>query len=329
MTDLAEPLPGIAVVPGARPARGYLLYLGAATLFAINGTIAKSMILAGIGPSHLSQLRVTGAFLLMLGALALTRRETIRLRRRELPMLAVYGIVGIAVTQFLYFVSIERLPIGLALLIEFTSPIIVALWFRFGLGQPTRPSVWAGLVMALVGLAIVAEVWQGFTLDVIGVTAALGGAATLAVYYVTAEAQVRGPGGRDPVSLTMWGMGMAALAWAVIQPWWWFPTDALGGTVDGFAGSLPALPIWGLVAWMVVMGTVVPFSLVVLSMRHLQASQASTMGMTEPIIATAVAWVALGEVLTPVQLAGSAIVLAGIFLAERSRGAPTRGSPPR
>lgn len=319
MTDLAEPLPGVAVAPGARPARGYLLYLGAATLFAINGTVAKSIILAGVSPSHLSQLRVTGAFLVMLVALALTRRDTIRLRRAELPMLAVYGILGIATTQFLYFVSIERLPIGLALLIEFTSPIIVALWFRFGLGHPTRPAVWVGLVMALTGLAIVAEVWQGFTLDVIGVTAAFGAAAALALYYVTAEAQVRGPGGRDPVSLTMWGMGMAAIAWAVIQPWWLFPTDALGGAVEGLAGTLPALPIWGLATWLVVLGTVVPFSLVVLSMRHLRASQASAMGMTEPIIATFIAWVALGEVLTPVQLAGSAIVLGGIFLAERSR----------
>jgi threonine/homoserine efflux transporter RhtA len=143
VTDLAEPLPGIAVGPRARPARGYLLYLGAATLFAINGTVAKSIILAGVSPSHLSQLRVTGAFLVMLVALALVRRDTIRLRRAELPMLAVYGILGIATTQFLYFVSIERLPIGLALLIEFTSPIIVALWFRFGLRQPPA-AVWWG-----------------------------------------------------------------------------------------------------------------------------------------------------------------------------------------
>jgi drug/metabolite transporter (DMT)-like permease len=319
VTDVAEPLPGIDVGPRPNPGRGYLLYLVAATLFAINGTVAKSIMLTGIEPSRLSQLRVTAAFLVMLGALALTRPGTIRLRRAELPLLAVYGILGIATTQFLYFVSITRLPVGLALLIEFTSPIMVALWFHFGLRQATRRAVWAGLVLALTGLAIVAEVWQGFSLDVIGVTASFGAAASLAVYYVTAERQLHAARPRDPVSLTMWGMGMAALAWAVIQPWWWYPFGALGGSVDVMGAGIPAMPVWGLAAWMVVMGTVVPFSLVVLSMRHLRSSQASAMGMTEPIIATFVAWIALGEVLTPMQLAGSAIVLSGIFLAERNR----------
>ncbi len=72
-------------------------------------------------------------------------------------------------------------------------------------------------------------------------------------------------------------------------------------------------------AWVIVMGTVAPFSLVVISKQHLRASQASVVGMTEPIIATFIAWVALGEVLTPVQLAGSAIVLGGVLLAERNR----------
>jgi len=319
VTDLAEPLPGVAVAPRAQPARGYALYLAAATLFAINGTVAKSIILAGLESARLSQLRVTAAFVVMLVALALTRPRTVRLRRAELPLLAVYGILGVATTQFLYFVAIERMPIGLALLIEFTAPIMVALWFHLVLRHPTRRPVWAGLVLALAGLAIVAEVWQGLRLDAIGVTAAFGAAAALALYYVTADTQVRGPRARDPVSLTMWGMGMAALAWAVVQPWWWFPFDALGGSVSSLGAGVPAVPVWGLATWMVVLGTVAPFSLVVLSMRHLRASQASTVGMTEPIIATAIAWAVLGEALTPAQLAGSAIVLTGVLLAERNR----------
>jgi drug/metabolite transporter (DMT)-like permease len=99
---------------------------------------------AGVEPVRLSQLRVTAAFAVMVVALALTRPGTLRLRRAELPLLAVYGILGVATTQFLYFVAIERLPIGLALLIEFTAPIMVALWFHFGLRHPTRPPCGSG-----------------------------------------------------------------------------------------------------------------------------------------------------------------------------------------
>jgi drug/metabolite transporter (DMT)-like permease len=316
VTDLAEPLPGVAPAPRARPARGYVLYVIAATLFALNGTVAKTILLAGVDATRLSELRVTGAFVVLLAFVALTRPAALRLRRGEVPLLLVYGILGIAATQSLYFLSIERLSIGVSLLIEFTAPLMVALWFRFALRHVTRPAVWLGLVLALTGLAVVAEVWQGFTLDPLGAAAAVGAAVALAIYFVTADMQVRGPYGRDPVSLTMWGMGAAALFWAVVQPWWTFPWSS-------FAGSAPmgglVLPIWPLAGYVVLLGTVVPFSLVVLSMQHLRASQASVVGMTEPIIATAIAWLALGEVLSPVQLAGAVVVLGGILLAELNR----------
>ncbi len=319
MTDLAEPLPGVAAAPRVRPARGYLLYLVAATLFALNGTVAKTAMLGGVDATRLSQLRTTGAFLILLAFVALANRPALRLRRGEVPLLLVFGILGVAATQALYFVSITRLPIGVSLLIEFTAPLMVAVWFRFALHQPTRPAVWVGLAMALSGLAVVAQVWAGFTLDPLGVATAVAAAAALALYYVTADMQVRGPHRRDPVSLTMWGMGAAALFWAVVEPWWTFPWSTFTGTttVGGAGGAEASIAL--LTGYVVLLGTVVPFSLVVLSMQHLRASQASVVGMTEPIIATAIAWVALGEVLTPAQLVGAAIVLGGILLAELNR----------
>jgi drug/metabolite transporter (DMT)-like permease len=319
VTDLAEPLPGIAVSTRSRPWRGYALYLVAAFLFALNGTVAKTVMANGVDVWRLSQLRATGAFLVLLAFVALTHGAALRLRLREVPLLAAYGVFGVAATQALYFLSITRLPISITLLIEFTSPLAIALWFRFGLHHPTKPAVWVGLVMAVAGLAMVAQIWEGFTLDALGVAAALGAMLALVVYFLSADAQVRGPHARDPVSLTMWGMGAAALFWAVLQSWWTFPWASLGGTalVEGTGSAAWPMPL--LVGYVVVLGTVVPFSLVVLSMQHLRASQASVVGMTEPIMATAMAWVLLGEVLTPAQLAGAAIVLGGILLAELNR----------
>jgi drug/metabolite transporter (DMT)-like permease len=319
VTDLAEPLPGVAPAKTRHAPTGYLLYLGAALLFAINGTVAKSLLLAGFEASTLSQLRATVAFLILFAFVALTRPAALRLRRAEIPMLLVYGIVGIALTQFLYFAAIARLPIGITLLIEFTAPLFIAAWFRIAWDHPTKPIVWMALGTALVGLAIVAQVWDGLTLDPLGVAFAVGAMLALVVYYLSADVQVHRPGARDPVSLTMWGMGAAALFWAVVQPWWLFPFDALGGTQPLFGESGPAVPIAGLATWMIVLGTVVPFSLVVVSLQHLRASQASVVGMTEPIFATAIAWLALGEALEPVQLVGAAIVLGSVLVAELNR----------
>jgi drug/metabolite transporter (DMT)-like permease len=117
----------------------------------------------------------------------------------------------------------------------------------------------------------------------------------------------------------MWGMGAAALFWAIARPWWTFPFAALGGSQPMFADSGPVVPVAALATWVIVLGTVFPFSLVVVSMQHLRASQASVVGMTEPIFATAIAWLALGESLDPVQLVGAAIVLGSVLVAELNR----------
>ena len=149
MTDLAEPLPGVTPARVRHPARGYLLYLVAALLFAVNGTVSKTLLLGGIDATVLSQVRATAAFLILLGFVALTRPAALRLRRSELPLLLVYGVLGIALTQVLYFASIERLPIGITLLIEFTAPLVIAVWFRVAWRHETKPVVWVALITAL------------------------------------------------------------------------------------------------------------------------------------------------------------------------------------
>jgi drug/metabolite transporter (DMT)-like permease len=298
---------------------GYALYLLAAFLFALNGTVSKSILLTGMDPARLSQLRVTGAFLILLAFVAINRPHTLRIRKGEVWILLTYGILGVAMTQYLYFVAIRYLPVSVALLIEFTAPIMVALWFRFGLKEPTRQLVWAALGLAMLGLALVAQVWQGFTLNLIGVLAAFGAAVALSIYYVLGDKQVRPPEPRDPVSLTMWGFGAASLFWFIAQPWWGFPWETLSGVSEPLGSAGITLSIPALSVWMIVMGTVIPFWLAVSAMKHIRASQASTIGLTEPLLATIIAWLVLGEVLTPMQILGGVLILTGVIVAERSR----------
>ena len=320
MTDIVEPFPGVKPAAHRSLWIGYGLYVLGALAFAINGSVSKAILLSGLDPARVSQLRVTGAFIILLAFVAINRPERLRIGRREWPYLLAYGVLGVSMTQYLYFVALQYLPVGVALLIEFTAPVIVALWFRFVLKEPTRATVWLALTVSLLGLGLVAEVWRGFTFDAIGLVAALGAALALSAYYLITDRQMQQPEPRDPISLTMWGFGFAALFWVIVQPWWSFPWSQFAGVSDPTLGSIVGdRPLWALSAWMIVPGTVVPFWLVVASMRHLRASQASVVGFTEPLLAIIVAWIFLSEALSPLQLIGGALIIGGVILAERSR----------
>jgi len=319
LSDVAEPIPGIPLNKAPHPFTGYALYLCASVLFALNGTVAKSILLTGIDPARLSQMRVTGAFLVLLLYVAIRNPTALRLRKKEIPVLLAYGILGVAMTQYLYFVALTFLPVSVALLIEFTAPVMIALWFRFAWKEPTRKTVWVALGMALAGLALVAQVWLGFALNAAGVLAALGAAVALSIFYILGDKQMRVENPRDPISLTMWGFAAASLFWVIAQPWWSFPWEALSGNTEPLSDANVSLPIWIMLIWMILFGTVITFSLVLASMRHLRASQASTVGLTEPLFATMIAWVLLGEALTTIQVLGGSLILLGVFIAERTR----------
>jgi len=305
--------------PDRRARTGYVMVVTAALLWAVNGTVSKVMLLGGMPSADLAQLRATGAFACLLVVVLLSAPRTLRMTRRELPTIAVYGLVGFVLVQLLYFVAIKRLEVGIALLIEFTAPVFVALWARFVLREEVRRRVWGALALSVAGLALVAQVWQGGTLDPVGVAAAFGAALSLTVYFLLGEHIV---GGRDPVSLTCLAFGFTTLFWAVVRPWWLFPYHLLGAEVP-LLGNLAdhQLPMWVLALWLVVLGTVVPFALSVGALRHLRAAQVGLVGMVEPVAASLVAYLWLGEQLAVVQLVGGAVVLVGLVLAETARRA--------
>jgi drug/metabolite transporter (DMT)-like permease len=138
-----------------------------------------------------------------------------------------------------------------------------------------------------------------------------------AFYILMAE---RAVGRRDPVSLLCLGFAVAAVFWAVLQPWWSFPVALVDDRVR-LDGALLATttPVWLLMLTMIVVGTIVPFLLLVGSLRHISATRVGVTAMFEPVAGALVAYAWLGEALSAAQLAGGAIVLAGILLAQTAR----------
>lgn len=296
-----------------RPALGVLMVLGSGLLFAVNGTVSKLVLKAGISAPQLTLIRAAGAFtgLLVLSLVLRPGARRLTVTVRELPLIAGIGLTGFFLVPMLYFVAISRLPVGIALLFEYTAPLLVALWARFGQRRRVRPRLWGGLVLSLAGLACVAEVWGDLRLNGLGVLAGFGAAVLLAVYYVLGARGVRR---RDTLSLTTWAFGASAVAGLLTRallgrPGW----EPLTARASGGA------PVALLCAYVVVLGSIVPYLLVAGGLRHLPATSVGIIGMVEPLIASAVAWIALGETLNVAQLVGGGLVLSGVALAETAR----------
>jgi drug/metabolite transporter (DMT)-like permease len=302
----------------SRTSTGVLLAVGAAVLFAVNGNVSKVALLNGISSLELVSMRSAGTAVILLVITAVRDPAALRVGRHELGFLALYGLTGIAMVQWLYFVAIQRMPVGIALLFEYTAPLMVALWVRFVQKEPVKSRLWLGLACALAGLAMVAQFWKGMTLDPIGLISAIGAGAALACYYLMGE---HGQRERDPISLMGFSFGFSAILWAVVSPWQSFPFTLLAHAVD-LPGAIPgSAPLWLMVAWIIVLGTVAPFLLVLFAVARLGPARVGLIGMLEPVGAGIIAWVLLGESLDAAQITGALVVLVGIVLAETARPA--------
>jgi drug/metabolite transporter (DMT)-like permease len=299
-----------------RPGLGYAMVAVAATLFAVNGTVSKVILGSGISSGQLTAVRCAGALIGLALIAAATRPRSLRVRTGDLPVLIALGI-ALAVVQWAYFFAIHRLDIGIALLIQFVAPILVALWARFVFHEPVRRRIWAALALSVAGLTLIVEIWHGGRLSGPGVAACGLAAISLAAYFLIAEHGVRR---RDPVSLAAWAFLFATIFWSLLAPWWSFPGRRVDDHVS-LLGNLASthVPLWLLMLWMVVVGGIVPFGLIVSALRHISATRAGITAMLEPVVAIVVAWAWLGESLRPVQLSGAALTLLGIGLAQTAR----------
>jgi drug/metabolite transporter (DMT)-like permease len=308
---------GEAPLGERRPLVGYAMAAGAAALFGINGSVAKVAIRSGLPADRLTEIRCAGALAGLLLLAVGTRARELQIRRRELLFLAAFGIGGVGLVQWTYFEAIGRLPVGIALVIQYVAPLLVALYARFVLREHVRRRVWAALALSLVGLVLVVRLWHGLVFDGLGVLAAVGSMVTFAFYLLMAERGIRR---RSSVPLLAWGFAFATVFWSATLPWWSYPGHRVTASTS-LLGRLQDLhlPVFALVLWVIVLGTVVPFVLIVGALRHVPATRVGIVAMLEPVTATLLAWVWLRETLAPVQLLGAAVVLAGIGLAQSAR----------
>lgn len=296
--------------------------LAAQASFSTSSILLKPLLDAGWSPAAAVAVRVAlGGLLLVVPALVALRGD-LRPLLRNARLVLGYGLVAVAGTQVLYFAAVQRLPVAVALLIQYSAPVLIVVlgWLR---GTPVRVVVVAGAVASVTGVVLVVDPFgSGGGVDAAGIALALAAAVCLADYYLLSAVPTPG---LPPLALVSSGLLVGAVATAAVGLTGLLPlTVSARPVVLGGA----TLPWWLPTALVAVVATALAYSLSLAGSRRLGSRLASFAGLTEVVFAVLLAWLLLGERPAPLQLVGGACILAGVVLvrAERPSGplAPTR-----
>lgn len=317
-TSLRPSAPASAPAPAAvrhGTGTGLAVALLSAAAFGLSGSLARSLLNLGWSPAAVVAARVGGAFLVLLVPTLHLLRRTGWPTARQSGRLVAYGVVAVAGAQLCYFSAVQRLSVGVALLLEYLAPVLLIFYGWVRTGRRPAPAVFGGAALALLGLVFVLDLRAGFTLDPVGVAWGLGAALCLCGYFLLSEDDGRGAA-VTPLLLTTAGTGVGAAVLLAAGALGVLPLAARTGTTV-LAGQpvswlLPVLLLVGVAA-------VLAYLTGIVAVRRLGTSVASFVSLAEVLFAVVFAAVLLAQHPSGSQLVGGALVLAGIALVQRTR----------
>ncbi|WP_375430032.1 DMT family transporter [uncultured Friedmanniella sp.] len=303
---------GIRPLPQGRVG-GLAFALGSAASFGLSGSLARSLLDLGWSPAAVVAFRILGAFALLAIPCSLALRRSRLPTGPQLVRMVGYGVVAVAFAQLCYFSAVQRLSVGVALLLEYSAPVLLIFYTWIRSRQRPAAPVFLGAGLALLGLVFVLDLRSGVTLDPVGVLWGLGAAVCLCAYFVLGESD--GAGATvSPLLLTTVGTGVGGAVIAVLGAVGVLPLVAHGGST-ALAGvsvswAVPALLL-------VTVSAVLAYLTGIVAVRRLGSSVASFVSLTEVIFAVIFAIILLGQQPSVSQLVGGALVLAGIAVVQR------------
>jgi drug/metabolite transporter (DMT)-like permease len=301
-----------------------LAVLSAAT-FGTSGTFADSLIRAGWSPAAAVTVRIAMSAVFLTVPALISLRGRWALLRRDAAKVALYGLLAVAGCQLFYFNALQRIPVGVALLLEYLGSVLVVgwVWLRHG-ERPSRLTV-AGAVAAIAGLVMVLNLTGSVHVDPIGLMWGLLAACGLAAYFVISASAGKSAGGvpeepLPPIAMAWGAMCVGAVTLAVLGGTGALPLHAANTTVRLLGLHVSwIVPVLGLS----LIAAVIAYVAGIGAARRLGAKLASFIGMTEVLFAILFAWLALGQLPTPIQFVGGAFILAGIALVRVGEQADT------
>ncbi|MFI7598104.1 EamA family transporter [Actinoplanes sp. NPDC049681] len=306
------------MAPRRPAAPGLGLALLSAATFGTSGTFARSLIDAGWSADAAVAARVGIAALLLAVPAAVALNGRWAALRRSLGTVGLFGLLAVAGAQVGFFNAIRYLPVGVALLLEYSGVVLVVLWMWARHGERPRRLTVAGAAVAVAGLILVLDLAGGAAIDPVGVLWGMVAAVGLAAYFVLSARM-------DPqlpsIALACGGMAFGAAVLVLLGVLGALPLEATFGTVR-FAGHTVSwiAPVAGLS----LVAAVVAYVTGIAAARLLGAALSSFVGLTEVLFAVLIAWLVLGELPSVVQGIGGTLIIAGIALVrlDQLRAAP-------
>lgn len=312
---------GPAPVASPRTAAGLLFAVVSAASFGLSGSLGKGLIDGGWSPGAAVTVRILLAVAVLAVPALIALRGRWGLLRRNLGFLTGYGVAAVATAQLCFFNAVAHMPVGVALLIEYTAPIAVVVWMWLRHGHvPSRLTVVGGLVAA-VGLVLLLDLGPGTTVTLPGVLWALGAMTGAAVYFVLSADESSGlppmvlaAGGLLVGGTVIWVAGLVGIV----------PLAATAAAVQ-LAGS--TVPWWVPVAALGIVTAALAYTTGIAAGRRLGARLASFVALFEVLMAVLFAWLLLGQLPLPIQLAGGALVLVGVVVVKAGEPAVLADDP--
>lgn len=309
----------------SRARSGVWLTVASGLAFASSGPLAKSVLAAQWSPGAILAVRLTGAAAIVLVVAALADPRELRESPRHLRTITAFGVVAVAGVQATFFLSLQYLQVGVALMIQFLAPVVVIFWDWIVRRRRPSARTLVGATIALLGAALVIDVLHSAELSVAGLGwAALSMLCNAAFFLLSA----RTSDSLSPVTLLGAGLAVAAVtAWVL----------GLASVLPLHVGASTAvmaergLPVWVALALLIAISTVVAYLCGVAGAARIGSTLMSLVLLSEVLFAVVLARILLGEAIAPVQMAGGVLLVGGIALArsgaERPVGAPVETTP--
>lgn len=297
---------------------GLLVGVGSALAFSSSGPFVKPLLEAGWSLGAALLIRMGVAALILSPALIIAWRRQPGVVRRRWQLIVGFGLTGVAGCQLFYFAAMQRMPVAVALLIQYLAPVLLVLlaWVRTR-RAPSR-TVMVGSVLAIIGLVLVVDV-SSARFDLLGTLFALGAAVCVGAYFLLSE---RAGDDLPPLALAAGGLVTGTGVMVLLCLFGILPFAAPAVTVLLAGIEMPALAS---ILWVACVATTVGYALGVKAVPLLGSRVASFVGLSEVLFALGFAWLLLGETPSAVQLFGGVVLLGGVVLVrwdDRSAAVP-------
>lgn len=293
---------------------GLLFAVSSAFAFGLSGPLAKSLMESGWSPTAAVTARLAGGAVVMAIFATIVRPNWFREALQHRKTVVAYGLVPIAGAQLCYFNAVSHLSVGVALLLEYTAPVLVVAWLWATTRRRPSNLTLAGVAIAIAGIMLVLDVFSSTHINLVGIGWASAAAVCAACYFVMSDEVTADGSGLNSITLAAGGLIVGSVAVALL--------GASGVMPMTFATHDAVIAGWTM-SWVVpaialaIIPTAIAYTLGIMGIARLRPRFASLVGLSEVMFAVLAAWALLGEAMSPTQALGAAVVLVGLVLARQ------------